>query len=52
MEGGSVGTIELVSGIIEVCYTGFWGTVCGRDEDWDVLDAMVACRQLGYAELG
>ena len=38
------------SGIIEVCYTGIWGTVCV--EEWDEVDALVACKQLTYTGLG
>lgn len=49
------GEIRLVngtnmSGRIEVCISdveGF-GTVC--DDQWDVLDAQVACRQLGFTD--
>ena len=51
LEGGTVGEIS-TSGNIQVCYTGQWGTVCDTDEDWDEVDATVACRQLEYAELG
>lgn len=49
----SHGSVHLVGGDVdregqvEVCLNNRWGAVCHHD--WDTRDAIVVCKELGYA---
>lgn len=40
----------LNEGIVEVCLSGRWKTVC--DNSWSDSEAKVVCKQLGYSHQG
>ena len=57
-ESCTSGDLQLVNGStsyegrVEVCNSNHvWGTICA-DENWDPLDAMVICNQLGHGQIG
>ena len=39
-----------ISGILNICHNSTWRLVC--DDEWDLADAMVVCRQLGLEYKG
>ncbi len=38
-----------MEGRLEVCFYNQWGTMCSNGSMWTANEALVACRQLGYA---
>ena len=45
-----VNSDSILEGRVEICYDRVWGTVCSRG--WEVQDAGIACKQLGFSSSG
>ena len=56
-ESCTSGAVRLVNGStsyegrVEVCINNRWGTICA-DDNWDSLDTLVTCYQLGHDRIG
>ncbi|XP_048013053.1 deleted in malignant brain tumors 1 protein [Megalobrama amblycephala] len=48
-EAKLVNGTNICSGTVQIRYSGDWGTVC--DNNWDLLDGLVLCRELGCGPL-
>lgn len=42
------GTASVMEGNLEICINNSYGGIC--DDFWDIQDASVACRQLGFSD--
>ena len=45
-----MGGANSMTGRVEICNRNIWGTVC--DDSWGTSDAIVACRQLEFSDVG
>ena len=47
---GDVRLSRSLQGVVEICISGYWGTICVNQ--WDNIDASVVCQELGYSYHG
>ena len=49
MKARLIGGSQLNEGRVELYYNSVWGSVCSYNWEWDIREANVVCKMLGYS---